>query len=285
MIKKINEFKTEEDILELLDDELAENCKRRLKEFDEVYKHMMFRLPVYDITNESKIQQSDIHKFVLNSADAISDYDYNNCYIDSLPMRLLYLIYQYSNHQIPLNVPDDILSRFIFRELFITTQGFAIVTEKWIKPLAEFLKGKKVVELFAGLGTITKALKDRGIDAIATDTNEWAKLGHAFTIDRTWCDIEELDAVQAIEKYKDADYFIISWCPYESKASYKALLKMREVNPNARLIHIGESYGGCTDNDLFFENAEYEVDNKEFKEIIDNFKSWDGIHDCITLCK
>lgn len=284
-MKKINEFKTEEDILELLDNELANQYRERIKEFKQIYSFMRNRLPVATIPNtvfvtpDSEIAFDEIRKSYKES-DLYKSY--NNP--QDLCIRALYLIYQYSNHQIPTDIPNNILNKFCFRDLFITVQGFSLVTEAWINPLVDILKGKKVVELFAGLGTITKSLKDRGIDIIATDTNEWTNSSHAFTTNRKWCNIEELDAVNAIDKYKDADYFIISWCPYESKASYEALVKMREVNPNARLIHIGESYGGCTDSDIFFENVEY-IDDKSFSEVISKFKSWDGINDNIMICK
>lgn len=284
-MKKINEFKTEEDILELLDDELANQYRERIKEFKQIYGFMRNRIPVAAIPNtvfnapDSEIAFDEIRK-TYKESDLYKSY--NNP--QDLCIRALYLIYQYSNHQIPTDIPNNILNKFCFRDLFITVQGFSLVTEAWINPLVDILKGKKVVELFAGLGTITKSLKDRGIDIIATDTNEWTNSSHAFTANRKWCDIEELDAVNAIDKYKDADYFIISWCPYTSEASYDALVKMREVNPNARLIHIGEPYGGCTDSDIFFENVEY-IDDKSFSEVISNFKSWDGIHDDIMICK
>lgn len=260
-MKKISEFKSKEEILELLDNELIKEYNETIEVFNNLYRFMTIHLPIHKNSKLKKVDE------------------------DSLTKRVLYLIYQYKNHQIPYNIEDDILHKFCFRDLFIKTQGYALVTKKWIDPLANFLKDKKCIELFAGLGTITKALKDKGIDIIATDSYEWVNAGHQFANNRFWTDIEMIDALKAIEKYKDADYFIISWCPYCSEASYEALMKMREIAPNARLIHIGENYEGCTDSDKFFENIEVVDDEYFINNISYNFDSWDGIHDCISLLK
>lgn len=195
----------------------------------------------------------------------------------------------YANHNIPESIKEDYLYSFQLREMIIPLQGFALLQEKWVNPLAEYLKGKKCVELFCGLGALSKCLQDRGVDIIATDNYEWAESNRIKSIDTLnfWTDIEKIDAIDAVKKYKDADYFIISWCPYKSEASYEVLKLMREIAPNAKLIHIGEDYGGCTDSDKFFEALTREdyIRDEKFSIIQKNFDHFYGLHDEINLIK
>lgn len=91
----------------------------------------------------------------------------------------------------------------------------------------------------SGKGTLSYVLKQEGVNIKATDDFSWSK----FTSMNTWCDIEQIDAIEAIEKYgKDMDYIIMSWC-YMDNTGYKCLKKMREINPNCKMLYIGECQG------------------------------------------
>lgn len=59
---------------------------------------------------------------------------------------------------------------------------------------------------------------------------------------------------------------------------------MREVNPDATMIYIGEWYGGATASDLFFETANC-IDDDSFDIATKNYFSFFGIHDHPYLIK
>lgn len=155
---------------------------------------------------------------------------------------------------------------------------YAFVCWDWIVPLADFLQGKKVLEVMSGAGYLSCALKYLGIDVIATDDKSWPNY-EKFTL---MTEIENIDAVSAVEKYgADMDFVIMSW-PYMDDTAYFVLKKMHEVNPNLQLIYIGEGYTGCTASDKFFLHYKY-ITGTEFDEVSLKYDTWWGLHDCPNL--
>ena len=57
---------------------------------------------------------------------------------------------------------------------------------------------------------------------------------------------------------------------------------MREINPSAIMIVIGEGQGGCTANDDFFEEINIIKDEK-INYINCLYETWDGLYDFIML--
>lgn len=92
-----------------------------------------------------------------------------------------------------------------------------------------------------------------------------------------------VDCIDAIEKYKDTDIFIVSW-PYMDDTAHRALMKMREVNHDAIMIFIGEDSGGCTANDDFYDSIQ-EIDNMKINSINCIYPRWNGINDRLFLVK
>lgn len=187
---------------------------------------------------------------------------------------------------IPIKYPDfmlDSMSFFALRDTIIQEQGFALVSKEWIEPLAKFIGNKKCLEIMAGCGSLSYALKEQGINIIATDNFSW-NVGSVWDTVNTWIDIENIDCVEAINKYgADIDIIIVSW-PYMDDNAYKSLLKMREINPKTMMIYIGEGQCGCTADDNFFETMK-EVKNKDIDYINTKYQKWYGIHDYIALVK
>ena len=137
----------------------------------------------------------------------------------------------------------------------------------------------KVIEVMIGCGALAKTLIDNGIDIVPTDNmscqSEWQQV---------WCDIEKMDCLDAIQKYKDRDLLIMSWSPLDSDSDYKCLLKIREVNSNMQLLVIGE-FKGCTGSNRFWSNtAKYLMTNK-IEMINSNYKTGLFIRDKIYLVK
>lgn len=155
--------------------------------------------------------------------------------------------------------------------------GYCLLAYDWIRPLAEWIGQRKCLEIMCGSGALSKALQNCGVDIKATDDYSWND-NHAVPWFRdSWTEIEQLNALQAIEIYgAEVDLVICSW-PFLSDDCYRALLKMREVNPAATMLYIGEWYG-ATASDAFFKAAQVVVEDA-FIQAIKNFKSFYDIHD------
>lgn len=194
---------------------------------------------------------------------------------------------------IPYEYPAEVqrkfdIEAFMHREKVISIQGFSLLTEQWVSLFATWIGNRKCLEVMSGCGSLAYALKNKGIDIIATDNNSWCKNIKSkinwIATDNVWCDIEEIDCVEAIEKYgSEIDIIIISWA-YMDSNSYKCLLKMREKNPNAVMVYIGEGYGGCTGNDDFYDAIEV-VEDQNIDAINEVYPTWFGIYDRIWLVK
>ena len=189
-------------------------------------------------------------------------------------------------HQIPETYPEEveslhfalasILEPSISREKFIEASAFPLISKDWLTILAKYLSGKKCIEIMAGSGMISYGLKNEGIDIIATDDFSWE-------ISNQWTDIEQIDCLKAIRKYAvERPYIIMSW-PEMNAEAFHVLTTMREVNPMARLIYIGE-YGGCCANSDFV-NAANIIDSDYSRKINEKFQSWQGIHDLVMIIK
>ena len=198
--------------------------------------------------------------------------------------------YSYEDHVYSYQARDEYTSRC----------GFAIISKEWIQPLAKFIGKDKCLEIMGGSGLLSKALKDEGVNVICTDNLSWEDSKTEWK--NHFTEIENLDCVEAIEKYgKDVKYIIMSWAPYQGKESALAYKKMKEVNPDAVMIYIGEDLGGCTACDEFFEETEmrstmdYFEDGDEIPPELTPelrnmasklnlyFPSFDGIHDRIAF--
>lgn len=93
-----------------------------------------------------------------------------------------------------------------------------------------------------------------------------------------------MDCVSAIEQYGESlDYLICSWPDYQKDTMYRSLIKIREVNPLCKIIYIGEGHGGCTADDIYFENVNYLQGDDDFEQAATNFQQWWGIHDRLEL--
>jgi hypothetical protein len=182
---------------------------------------------------------------------------------------------------------------YIDRFDFINISSFALVSKRWIGPLAAYIRNHKCLEIMAGKGVVAKGLNGYGVDIKATDNYTWKwhrsrqnKNGRRAARDELWYDVEYLDCVEAINRYGGAvGYIICSWPPYESGDVYRALLTMREVNPECKLIYIGEEAGGCNAEGRFYRAARFIGDDGAFNHVAGLFQRWPTIRDRIMLAE
>lgn len=165
-----------------------------------------------------------------------------------------------------------------WRSIYCKEFGFPLISEDWIKPLAKWIGDRPCLEIMAGTGYLSYALKKYGVNIKATDNYSW---NHYF---KNSISVEQMDCFDAIKKYgKQVDFIVCSW-PYMDATASICLELMAKVNPKCRMIYIGEDIGGCTANTRFFEIAEFQ-DIKGFNEAVSNYTRWAGIYDYIGLVK
>ena len=178
---------------------------------------------------------------------------------------------------------------YVNRYHFINISAFALISKVWLKPLAEYIGTGKCLEIMAGRGILSKGLSDYGVDIIATDNFSW-EWRRGKEQDRTklesydlWFEVENLDCIDAIEKYgSQVSYILCSW-PYMDTCMYRSLVKMREINPECKLIYIGEGNGGCTADDEFFSTVKFIEEGGLFNQAASKFQSWWGIYDELRI--
>ena len=199
------------------------------------------------------------------------------------------VLFNLNSKIIPKTYTDILASNwmddFRYRDAIIQKQGFVLLADDWIKPLANWIGARKCLEVMSGCGALAYSLINNGVNITATDNFTWNGRSNWRDTDNYWCHIENIDAVEAIRKYgSNVDIIIMSWPDYESDMAYRCLCTMREVNPNAMMIYIGEAPGGCTADDNFFHAIDI-VDCHEFDEMSDLYHTWSYLHDQLYLIK
>lgn len=209
--------------------------------------------------------------------------------VETIKEKLFITLMKFDEFEIPDSYKEivndfDSIGISAYRSLFIKKQGFALLSHDWIDELVKYINGRKCLEVMAGCGSLSKILKDKGVDIIATDNFSWNGAANWNTSRNYWTDIEDIDCIKAIEKYgADRDVIIMSW-PFMDDNAYKCLMTMRKINPEAVMICIGEGYGGCTADDSFYD-AINEIDDEDTKRINENYIQWFGLHDRIYIIK
>lgn len=164
---------------------------------------------------------------------------------------------------------------------------FAFVSWEWVEPFAKWIGERKCLEVMAGAGWLAKALREKGIDVIATDNHSWKPQMNKSN-EAKWqlvTEIEEMDCVEAVKRYgKEVDILIVSW-PYMDDMAYHTLKTIARVNHRCQIVYIGEGMGGCTARDNFFLHFKEIEDDELFNEAASKFSAWDGIHDRLVLGK
>lgn len=134
-------------------------------------------------------------------------------------------------------------------------------TPAFLDELTAYLRGKSVLETFAGNGYLAGLLSDRGINVIATSVFAgWD--GHARGL---YHPVEELDAVEAVAlHHAKCDIHLMCW-PTTTKRAYLAALEWERLK-GAQTIFIGEvtdlakgELGGCATDDFHENFAEEHV--------------------------
>lgn len=165
------------------------------------------------------------------------------------------------------------LAEFSKRDYFSTEYGWSVPSKEAIEELKEFVGGDQVVEIGSGHGLWAKLMQDIGIQVTPTDyfegRGEYTAKKDSFT------EVEDLQNLEALQKYSGYNVLMMSWPPYDSPMANETLSAFK----GNKLIFIGEGYGGCTADDDFFDQLEKEWERIKGIQI----PKWEGIHDGIDI--
>lgn len=215
--------------------------------------------------------------------------------INSAHIRYQPILELLKNHQIPESYPEADRYPFLFGErsldegsLFVRDEvirlcGYCFLSYDWVRPLAAWIGTRRCMEIMCGSGALSFALRSCGVKIHATDNFSWERQDPLW-FQNPWIEVEQIDCLQAIEKYgRETDLLLCSW-PYMDDTCYQALLKMREVNPGMKMIYIGELENGATASDKFFDTMDV-VDDASFYTAVAQFRSAYTLHDRPLLLK
>lgn len=111
---------------------------------------------------------------------------------------------------------------------------YCYITKPLIDGLAKLFAGKNVLEIYAGRGHMSALLHEQGVSIKSTSLVQGhdasRDLGHVF-------DVEEMDAVSAVEKYRDwIDYVLVCW----PTTDYGMVNMLKNLPKDAPIVFIGE---------------------------------------------
>ena len=151
---------------------------------------------------------------------------------------------------------------FFARNYLMDKNIWALVDLNWTGVLANWIGNRFALEVYAGVGWLSKALHQYGINVVATGSYEWIRQRNAKTVFQ----VEELDSIEAIQAYPDAEILIASWVPPKDKNFSLAM----DYWGDKPIVFVGE-INGCTGDHWFSEN--FIVDK------VISIPQWDGMHD------
>lgn len=156
-------------------------------------------------------------------------------------------------------------------------------TWEWIRPMAEHLKDKKVLDVMAGNGLVSLCLKHCGVDIDACDRAKGADNTYSRFRCFDYPIIPGEDFIVEQAKLGTVyDTLLLIWPPYNGDGSDKTICdNFLNTNPNGEIIYIGENAGGCTGSDEFFDNYSLEPLQELDKYYIPDLAIYDGIYRAI----
>lgn len=122
---------------------------------------------------------------------------------------------------------------------------WTVVDKIWTAALADWINGRRVLEVMAGRGWTAKALKECGVKITATDDDSWnkqhSKSPNVFPVQR-------MSARDAVAHYgRSHDLLLVSWPPYGDTEIDMACDSWGSDKP---IIFIGEMGAACATDEF-----------------------------------
>lgn len=152
--------------------------------------------------------------------------------------------------------------------------GWFVLTKEVAEILGDFIKGSRVVEVFAGTGYLAQKLRERS--GLTRQEYRAYDVYRGYAYDQRFPGVTIKNAFMA--PIKQADIVIMTWPCYDNNHASRIVKKMV---PGQCLIYNGESCGGCTGDDEFFEVLEEKFTLLEglSDRLDDHHYQFFGIHD------
>ena len=167
-----------------------------------------------------------------------------------------------------------IRSEYTKHSFFILNHEFL----KSIKKMTDDLDITSISELSCGVGWMSYWLMIYGVPIIqAVDNEYWSKGGR---MNPHLDFVTKGDSIDYVINHPNIQMYILSW-PYMDDVAERVWCEMQD---GQYLLYIGESNGGCTADDKFFEYT-HDKDVKDEWCMYRSFVSFYGIHDRPTLYK
>lgn len=174
----------------------------------------------------------------------------------------------------PLAVASGLFPRWELlarRPHFVQTYSFAIPSDE---ALAEIAKHAPILEVGAGSGYWAYELEKRGVDVVATDPWPVSQAGNHYVFQKEWTPVIEMAGVEAVAAYANHTLLLI-WPCYDNPWAADVL----EAYGGETLIFVGESAGGCTADDRFYQLLE-----ERFTVSLEmDIPQWFGINDYLSV--
>lgn len=135
------------------------------------------------------------------------------------------------------------IALFQMRDHFIAEFGYSVPTPELINAICNL---GPVLEIGAGHGTLSRLILNAGGDAIATDKCPGFM---APNPSKSWTKVIEMDATEAVVKHPERAVL----CSWPSLGETWLTDAVKSMKKDQVLIVIGESNGGCTASDCFFD--------------------------------
>ncbi|MCY4582461.1 MAG: hypothetical protein OXE50_06655 [Chloroflexi bacterium] len=151
------------------------------------------------------------------------------------------------------------------RRTFIAWYGYAAPTREAVRAVADFLEGRTVLEVCAGLGLWARLLRDEGVSVLATDAGE--QQGPSYIC------VEQCDALSAVDAHGSCDALLLCWPPEGQPVAAEALRRFG----GERLVYVGD--GRFTGDAAFHDmlGSDWRLERRL------PLPSWPGLEDCLRL--
>ena len=168
--------------------------------------------------------------------------------------------------------PFGMTNSFLYRDVYAQVVSWAVLTAEYLNSVERLLRPYRVVEVCAGVGTLGRLMRARGLDWTTTDEGP---------VNDT---VKKCDALAAVSIFKPEVVFA-SWIPYGSPLDGQLAEMVAERH--IPMVVIGEGNGGCTGSDaLYADDVPWEIHSLGWGDAVPWFKDvpqWSGIHDHTQL--
>lgn len=166
-------------------------------------------------------------------------------------------------------------SGFHLRDQYVARIGFVLYSTEVLLELSKLLRHKKVIEVGAGTGYLSKQLKKRHVQIKPVDRGNWYH--NQRFIEPHYCHIYGAEAARYVKKNRH-DAVVMSWPDYDKPFAFHVTKAMRK---GSMLIFQGEGNGGCTGDEQFFDYLEtnFEINEEKTQLLNEHHVQYDGIHD------